>query len=132
MVAGISGFMYGASRAPASNIIRIGPEETAKRFTFNNQTYDNIFWTLVSGVPIWTCYEVLLLWSCANGYITMITPSENPVMFIALFFLVPFVHEVGFYFAHRFLHFPWLFRIAIICITATITLAPGQVCQCTR
>ena len=88
------------------------PEETAERFTFNNQTYDNIFWTLASGVPIWTCYEVLLLWSCANGYITMITPSENPVMFIALFFLVPFVHEVGFYFAHRFLHFPWLFRIA--------------------
>jgi sterol desaturase/sphingolipid hydroxylase (fatty acid hydroxylase superfamily) len=42
----------------------------------------------------------------------MITPSENPVMFIALFFLVPFVHEVGFYFAHRFLHFPWLYRIA--------------------
>ncbi|NBX07990.1 MAG: sterol desaturase family protein [Proteobacteria bacterium] len=65
------------------------PEETAERFTFNNQTYDNIFWTLVSGVPIWT-------W----------------VMFIALFFLVPFIHEVGFYFAHRFLHFPWLFRIA--------------------
>ena len=88
------------------------PEKTAERFTFNNQTYDNIFWTLASGVPIWTCYEVLLLWSCANGYITMITPSENPVMFIALFFLVPFVHEVGFYFAHRFLHFPWLFRIA--------------------
>jgi sterol desaturase/sphingolipid hydroxylase (fatty acid hydroxylase superfamily) len=88
------------------------PEETAERFTFNNQTYDNIFWTLVSGVPIWTCYEVLLLWSCANGYVAIITPSENPVMFIALFFLVPFVHEVGFYFAHRFLHFPWLYRIA--------------------
>ena len=88
------------------------PEETAERFTFNNQTYDNIFWTLVSGVPIWTCYEMLLLWSCANGYVAIITPSENPVMFIALFFLVPFVHEVGFYFAHRFLHFPWLYRIA--------------------
>ena len=88
------------------------PAKTAERFTFNNQTYDNIFWTLVSGVPIWTCYEVLILWSCANGYATMITPSGNPVMFIALFFLVPFVHEVGFYFAHRFLHFPWLFRIA--------------------
>ena len=88
------------------------PEETAERFTFNNQTYDNIFWTLVSGVPIWTCYEALLLWSCANGYVAIITPSENPVMFIALFFLVPFVHEVGFYFAHRFLHFPWLYRIA--------------------
>lgn len=88
------------------------PNETAERFTFNSQTYDNIFWTLVSGVPIWTCYEVLLFWSCANGYVAMITPSENPVMFIALFFLVPFVHEVGFYFAHRFLHFPWLYRIA--------------------
>ena len=88
------------------------PDENAERFTFNNQTKDNMFWTLASGVPIWTCYEVLLLWAYANGHATMVNPSENPLSFMALFFLVPFVHEVGFYFAHRFLHWPPLYRIA--------------------
>ena len=62
-----------------------------------------MFWTLASGVPIWTCYEVILLWAYANGYATIVSPVENPVGFVALFFLVPFVHEVGFYFAHRLL-----------------------------
>ena len=91
---------------------RAWPAEKSTAFTFNNQTYDNMFWTLASGVPIWTAYEVLMLWSYANGYATMISPSENPVGFVALFFLVPFVHEVGFYFAHRSLHWPPLYRIA--------------------
>ena len=36
----------------------------------------------------------------------MINPVENPVAFTLIFLLVPFVHEVGFYFAHRFLHWP--------------------------
>jgi sterol desaturase/sphingolipid hydroxylase (fatty acid hydroxylase superfamily) len=88
------------------------PDENSKRFTFNNQTYDNMFWTLASGVPIWTCYEMLLLWAYSNGYATIISPVENPVAFTLIFFLVPFVHEVGFYFAHRFLHWPPLYRIA--------------------
>jgi len=88
------------------------PDDSAERFTFNNQTYDNMFWTLASGVPIWTCYEMLLLWAYANGHATMISPTENPLGFVALFFVVPFVHEVGFYFAHRLLHWPPLYRIA--------------------
>ena len=88
------------------------PSEKSSVFLFNNQTYDNIFWTLVSGVPIWTAYELLLLWAYANGYAPMINPSEHPVGFVALFLLVPLVHEVGFYFAHRLLHWPPLYRVA--------------------
>lgn len=88
------------------------PKSKSAVFTFNNQTYDNMFWTLVSGVPIWTAYEVLMLWSYANGYAPMISPAEHPIGFVALFFLVPFIHEVGFYFAHRVLHWPPIFRIA--------------------
>jgi sterol desaturase/sphingolipid hydroxylase (fatty acid hydroxylase superfamily) len=88
------------------------PNEKSSVFLFNNQNYDNIFWTLVSGVPIWTAYELLLLWAYANGYAPMINPSEHPVGFVALFLLVPLVHEVGFYFAHRFLHWPPLYRVA--------------------
>ena len=88
------------------------PSEKSSVFLFNNQTYDNMFWTLVSGVPIWTAYELLLLWAYANGHAPMINPSENTLGFIALFFLVPFIHEVGFYFVHRSLHWPPLYRIA--------------------
>jgi sterol desaturase/sphingolipid hydroxylase (fatty acid hydroxylase superfamily) len=34
------------------------PKKDSSAFTFKNQTYDNMFHTLVSGVPIWTAYEV--------------------------------------------------------------------------
>ena len=88
------------------------PSKKSSVFLFNNQTYDNMFWTLASGVPIWTAYELLLLWAYANGHAAMISPSENMIGFIALFFFVPFIHEVGFYFVHRSLHWPPLYRIA--------------------
>ena len=88
------------------------PKEQSSVFLFNNQNYDNMFWTLASGVPIWTAYEVLLLWGYANGMISIVDIGDNPVGFIALFFLVPFIHEVGFYFAHRLLHWPPLYRVA--------------------
>ncbi len=81
-------------------------------FRFGNQTYDNMFHTLASGVPIWTAYEVLLLWAYANGMAPLISFADHPVGFVALFFLVPFIHEVGFYFAHRLLHVPALYEVA--------------------
>ena len=86
------------------------PTERSKTFLFSNQTYDNMFWSLASGVPIWTAYEVLFLWSYASGIAPIISFSEHPAGFIALFFLVPFIHEVGFYIGHRILHWPPLYR----------------------
>jgi sterol desaturase/sphingolipid hydroxylase (fatty acid hydroxylase superfamily) len=88
------------------------PKEKAEGFLFGHQTYDNLFYTLVSGVPIWTAYEVLLLWAYANGIAPMINFAEHPIGFFALFFLVPFIHEVGFYFAHRLLHYSFLYEVA--------------------
>lgn len=88
------------------------PKRNSSVFLFNNQTADNMVWTLASGVPIWTAYEVLLLWAYANGMIPLVGYAENPVGFIALFFLVPFIHEVGFYCVHRLLHWPPLYRAA--------------------
>ena len=91
---------------------RSWPKEESSVFTFNNQTKDNIFWSLASGVPIWTVYEVLLLWGYANGMIPMVSYSDNPVVFFLLFMLVPAIHEAGFFFVHRFLHWPPLYRVA--------------------
>ncbi len=71
-----------------------------------------MFWSLVSGVPIWTAYEVLMLWGYANGVIPFVSFSSNPVAFGLLLLLVPVIHEAGFYLVHRFLHWPPLYRIA--------------------
>ena len=43
--------------------------DKSKRFTFGLQVFDNMFWSLASGVTIWTFYQILLLWSYANDYI---------------------------------------------------------------
>lgn len=88
------------------------PKERQAGFAFGSQIRDNVFHTLASGVPIWTAYEVLLLWAYANGIAPLISFAGHPVWFVAVFFLVPFIHEVGFYFAHRFMHWPPLYRIA--------------------
>ncbi len=88
------------------------PKDRTAGFLFGNQTHDNMFHTLVSGVPIWTAYECLLLWAYANGIAPMIGFADHPLGFVALFLLVPFIHEVGFYFAHRLLHFSFLYEHA--------------------
>lgn len=43
----------------------------SERFTFGTQTRENVFWTLASGVPIWTAYEIVTLWLFANGHVHM-------------------------------------------------------------
>jgi len=88
------------------------PRGKAPGFAFGNQTWDNMFYTLVSGVPIWTGYEVLLLWAYGNGWAPMISFAAHPIGFVALFLLVPLIHEVGFYFCHRLLHVSPLYELA--------------------
>ena len=58
------------------------------RFTFRKQVYDNMFWTLSSGVTIWTAVEVITMWGYANGYVPYLAWSENPVWFVLLFLLL--------------------------------------------
>ena len=42
--------------------------KNGRQFTLGGQIRDNMFWTLASGVTVWTIYEVLLFWAMANGY----------------------------------------------------------------
>lgn len=83
-----------------------------RSFSFKNQVWDNMFWSLVSGVTVWTSYEVTLMWGFANGYGFLIEWSDNPAWFAALFFLLPFWVSFSFYWIHRFLHWPPLYRLA--------------------
>lgn len=84
------------------------------RFLFRNQVKDNMFHTLVYGVPIFTAYEVLTYWFFANGYLGFIDLGGNPFLFWAwaglLVFVAPMIHSVHFYFAHRLLHTKLLYK----------------------
>ena len=79
-------------------------------FLFRNQVLDNIFWTVISAVPIWTAYEVLSLWAMANGYIPFVSFAEHPVYCVILLLLIPLFREVHFYLVHRLIHWPPLYR----------------------
>ncbi|MGB0505969.1 MAG: sterol desaturase family protein, partial [Pikeienuella sp.] len=67
---------------------------------------------LASGVTIWSAYEVGLMWAFANGYIPTMEVSTNPTWFVAAFMLIPLWYSFYFYWVHRFLHWPPLYRAA--------------------
>jgi len=61
------------------------PMKNGRQFTLGGQIRDNMFWTIASGVTVWTGYEVLMFWSLANGYVPLLTWTAHPIWFIALF-----------------------------------------------
>lgn len=81
-----------------------------KQFTLGGQVRDNVFWSLASGVTVWTGYEVLMFWAMANGYASVLVWSAHPVWFVALFLLIPIWESFYFYWIHRLLHWPPLYR----------------------
>ena len=91
-----------------------GPEVSARRFWFQNQTRDNVFFTLASAVPIATFYEVVTYWVFANGYLGWFSLEGSPALFWGWFALLvlaaPVVHTFHFYAGHRLLHVPALYR----------------------
>lgn len=83
----------------------------ASRFTFGNQVKDNIFWSLASGVTIWTAIEASLFWLHAHNVASTISFASHPVWFVALFVIVPWWNSLWFYMIHRALHWPLLYRL---------------------
>ena len=83
-----------------------------RSFSFGSQVRDNMFWTLTSGVFFWSAYEVLMLWLMGNGWVPVLTWSDSPVWFVALILLTPLWISFHFYWIHRWLHWPPLYRIA--------------------
>ena len=86
--------------------------KSGSRFTFGNQVRDNMFWTLASGVTVWTGFEVFTFWGYANGYVPYLMWSDNPVWFVLLFVLQPIWGSFHFYWIHRALHWPPIYRLA--------------------
>ncbi len=106
---------YFYSHSKQGKELKYDPREMAKEgrmFTFGGQVRDNMFWTLGSGVFFWSAFEVLMFWGMANGYAPVLSPSEHPVWFAVLIILTPVWISFHFYWIHRFLHWPPLYKIA--------------------
>ncbi len=81
-------------------------------FTFRDQVRDNMFWTIASGITIWTAFQVPVYWAMANGWTPVILFPENPAWFLAMFPFLVIWSSFQIYWIHRALHIPWLYRIA--------------------
>ncbi|MHC8509964.1 MAG: sterol desaturase family protein [Rhodospirillales bacterium] len=112
-----AGFLHGwfyvwRIQGGALRFDRNEPLARHKMFLFGYQVHDNMFWALAGGVTVWTFYECLMWLAFANGVAPMISFSENPVWFAALFVLIPIGESVHFYAVHRLLHWRPLYRLA--------------------
>ena len=79
-------------------------------FTFRDQVRDNMFWTYASGVTAWTFFEVLYFWCAANGWVNVLSFREAPIWFFVSLLLTPVFSSMHFYWIHRLLHWPPLYR----------------------
>ncbi len=82
------------------------------KFLWRDQVLDNMTFSLLSGVTIWTCYEAATWWWYANGYVGAISFSEHPIYCLLMLWGVFFWSTFHFYLNHRLLHFKPLYRVA--------------------
>lgn len=83
-----------------------------RRFLWGDQVKDNMFWSLASGVTVWTIYECFTLWIYASGWRPVPAISEHPIYFTACVPLVLIWSTTHFYFVHRLLHVKPIYEIA--------------------
>lgn len=85
-----------------------------RRFRFNHQVRDNMFHTLLYGVPVFTAFEAITYWGFANGFLGYGSNASGGVGFwlwsALLFLLAPVIHALHFYFGHRLMHTKHLYR----------------------
>lgn len=79
-------------------------------FTFNSQLWDNVFWSIASGVTIWTAFEVLLMWSMANGYVAVLDAKTDWPWMVLIIFLIPIWESLYFFTIHKLIHWPPLYK----------------------
>ena len=81
-----------------------------KLWNFSDQVKDNMFWSLGSGVMQLSTFQVVTIWMMANGYAPTTTFSTNPVWFLIALLLLPIFSAFHFYWVHRLLHVPFLYK----------------------
>lgn len=83
-----------------------------KRFLWGDQVLDNMTFSLLSGVTVWTLYEAATYWWYANSYVSALSIAESPIYFLICLWGVFFWSTLHFYFNHRLLHTKWLYDAA--------------------
>lgn len=83
----------------------------SRKFSFRNQIWDNIFWSMASGTTVWSIYEVLYFWGVANEVISSLSLTEYPLAILFWLLAMPVLTSSHFYFIHRLLHWPPLYRL---------------------
>ncbi len=104
--------------------MRNTPNADNPRYFGGNQLRDNVFYTLASGVSIWTVYEAIMWMAYANGVAPMISFAESPIWFVLLFPLIAVWQAFHFYCVHRLLHFKPLYERFHAVHHRNITIGP--------
>lgn len=78
--------------------------KNGRLFTFNSQVRDNMFWSLASGVSVWSAYEALMMWALANGYAPALSVPDDLVWLVLFIFLLPMWETTHFFLIHRLIH----------------------------
>ena len=86
------------------------PARGNQLWNFSNQVHDNMFWSLSSGVLQLTIYQVVIMWLMTNEYVPTINLTSNPILFIAGLVLLPIWSAFHFYWMHRLLHLPFIYK----------------------
>lgn len=81
-------------------------------FTFRDQVRDNMFWTIASGLTQWTIAQWVVFWAMANGWAPAFAFPDNPVWFVLAFPFLVIWSSFHFYWVHRLLHWPPLYKRA--------------------
>lgn len=85
-------------------------DQPSNVFLFKSQAIDNALRTFGTGLPIWTAYEVLMLWCWANGYGPWVALGDHPVWLAVFALSIQLIHEVHFFCVHRLIHVPILYK----------------------
>ena len=57
-----------------------------------------------------TMYQVVIMWLMANEYVPTINLTSNPILFVAGLVLLPIWSAFHFYWMHRLLHVPFIYK----------------------
>lgn len=79
-------------------------------FWFKSQNIDNFLRGMLSGLPIWTAFQVGVLWAYANEIGPWVSFADHPIWLVVLALIVPVIHEVHFFLIHRLIHTPLLYK----------------------
>lgn len=81
-----------------------------RNFLFSDQVKDNMFWSLTSGVAHLTLFQSITWWLMANSYIPQLDIKNHFFWFALGFVLLPIWSAFHFYWVHRLLHVPFIYK----------------------